>query len=413
MRILFFIAVLAFFGLTALGQEKAPTKKQAFENEFRIGIFWPPVWEHTNQAQYKIIKDAHINYIQNVLGSQLDTEERNRKMLELAEKNGLKLFVADPRVNGSSDDIKAMVECYRKYPAMSGYYVVDEPDVKGMDGAAKKYQTILSLDRQAVPYVNLLPSWAVPDYDNYVNQWIEKCGKENLKYLSFDCYPFLVDGTLRNTYYQNLDVIRKAGLKIGVPTSCYLQSVGIPGAYRRPSEADMRLNVYSCLAYGIKNLVWFTYWTPTGRGEKFTNAVIDSCGKKTDLYVPFQKLNLRISQLGKTLINLDALSVFHVGKEVAAGMEALPSDYVLQPESHNAELLLADFKEKTAHKQFVMVVNKSVQQPVSLPFHLKSGKQIREVAPASNGSKKSRYDKRSQKLYVDLLPGEGKLFEIY
>jgi len=408
MRILFLVAMLGFIGLTVQGQQK----EKVFGNEFRIGIFWPPIWEHTNQAQYKVIKDAHVNYIQNVLGSQLDTEERNLKMLELAGKYGLKMFVADSRVNGSIEDIKTMVNFYRKYPATAGYYVVDEPDIKGMEGAAKKYQTILLFDKQAIPYVNLLPSWAAQDYDTYVNQWIEKCGKENLKYLSFDCYPFMSDGSLRNTYYQNLDVIRRAGLKDEVKTSCYLQSVGISNVYRRPSEADMRLNVYSCLAYGIKNLVWFTYWTPTGRGEKFSNAIIDSCGKKTDLYVPFQHLNLRILQLGKTLLKLDAKSVYHIGKEMPAGATTIPSDFILQPENNEAELIITDFVDKANHRQYVMIVNKSIQRTEVVPVKLKTGMQIREIAPSSKASKKSQFDMNKQELLVNLLPGEGKLFEI-
>jgi len=408
MRVIFLVAMLGFIGLTVQGKQK----EKVFGDEFRIGIFWPPVWEHTNQAQYRAIKDAHVNYIQNVLGSALDTEERNLKMLELAKKYGMKMFVADSRVNGSAEDIKAMVDYYHKYPATAGYYVVDEPDVKGMEGAAKKYQTILSFDKQAVPYVNLLPSWADQDYDTYVNQWIEKCGKDNLKYLSFDCYPFMSDGSLRNTYYQNLDVIRRAGLKNGVQTSCYLQSVGILNAYRRPSEADMRLNVYSCLAYGIKNLVWFTYWTPTGRGEKFTNAIIDSCGKKTDLYVPFQQLNRQISQLGKTLIKLDAVSVYHVGKEMQAGVIGLPSDFLLQPVNNGAEIIITDFEEKTTRRKYVMTVNKSTQHAEVVLVKLKAGIQIREIEPSSNPSTRSEYNRKKQELRINLLPGEGKLFEI-
>lgn len=379
----------------------------------QVGIFWPPVWEQTNLKQYRLIKKAHVDYVENVLGSLLDTEERNLKMLRLAEKTGLKMYVADPRVNGTENDVREMVALYQKYASTAGYYVVDEPGMNGLSEVGRKYKAILKFAPEAVPYVNLLPSWAVPEYPSYVDKWIESCGRENLKYLSFDCYPFMADGSFRNTYYENLNVIRKAGLKNGVKTSCYLQSVGIPNAYRRPSEAEMRLNVYSCLAYGIKNLVWFTYWTPTGRGEKFTNAIIDSCGNKTDLYDAFSRLNNRVSQLGKTLGKLDAMSVYHTGENLSGGAGSLPSSFALWPEDKEAELILTDFEERTTRVKYVMIVNKSTIKPEHILLKVQENiARIKEISRDPGGSQKSRFYPGRHEFRVDLQPGEGKLFRI-
>ena len=391
------------------GQQNHPKQ----DDVFRIGIFWPPVWEQTNFKQYKVIKEANVDYIQNVLGSLLDTEERNLEMLRLAGKCGLKMFVADPRIHGTREEIGAMVNTYRNYPATSGYYVVDEPDIKGMEGVAKKYKTILSFDKQAIPYVNLLPQWAVPDYATYVNQWIETCGKENLKCLSFDCYPFMIDGSFRESYYQNLDVIRIAGLKNQVKTSCYLQSIGIPGSYRRPNASEMRFNVYSCLAYGIKNIVWFTYWTPTGRGEKFTNAIIDSCGNKTDLYVPFQQLNHQMKQLGKILIGLDSQDVYHTGATIPEGTERLPSDFIIRPENDKTELLVTNFAQKDTSRKYIMVVNRSLEKEQVVRF--KMGDEVtslKKISSASGKPQKARFNRTKHILKTSLLPGEGKLYQL-
>lgn len=409
MRILFLVATLVFMSLLLEAKET----QRLFEDKFRIGIFWPPVWEQTNSKQYKAIKEANVDYIQNVLGSLLDTEERNIKMLRFAGKYGLKMFVADARVNGSLDDIKAMIDTYCKYSATSGVYVVDEPDLKGMTEAARKYQSILSVDRRAVPYVNLLPSWAVTDYGAYVNHWIEVCGKENMKYLSFDCYPFMMDGSLRNTYYQNLDIIRKAGLTSDIKTSCYLQSVGIQGAYRRPNDSEMRLNVYSCLAYGIKNAVWFTYWTPTHRGEKFTNAIIDSCGNKTDLYRPFQQLNHQMRQLGKILISLDAKNVYHTGIRIPLGSEKLPADFIIRPENSNVELLISNFERRITRERYIMVVNKSMEGELSV--RLKAEAELtgmKRISSETGRSEVVRLNPIDHTFEINLLPGEGILYQL-
>lgn len=403
------VVMFVFLVLITFGQRK----QKEMGDEFQIGIFWPPVWEHTNLKQYKIIEDANVTYIQNVLGSLLDTEERNLKMLRLAGKCNLRMFVADPRVKGTKADIEAMIGTYRKFPATSGYYIIDEPDLKGLEGAARKYKTILEFDNLTVPYVNLLPLWAVSDYDTYVNQWIETCGKENLKYLSFDCYPFMADGSFRDSYYHNLNAIRKAGLKNEVKTSCYLQSVGIPKAYRRPGIADLRLNVFSCLAYGIKNAVWFTYWTPTNRGEVFTNAIIDSCGQKTELYLPFKQLNRQMKQLGKTLIGLDAVNVFHTGAKIPGEAERLPSGFLVSPANPEKELIITSFVQKDTHHKYIMVVNKSMENTEVVRMNLDtkiSG--IKEISSVSGKPESVQVNLADHILELNLLPGEGKLYRI-
>ena len=405
----FLFAILMLAVLVSFGQQQRPD----FTDEFQIGIFWPPVWEHANLKQYKLINEANIGYIQNVLGSLLDTEERNLKMLGLCEKCRLKLFVADPRVNGTKADIREMIQVYGDHVATAGYYVIDEPHFDGIEAAAKKYQTILEFDRQVVPYVNLLPQWSLPDYNLYVTQWIESCGMENLKYLSFDCYPFMADGSFRESYYENLDFIRRAGLENGVKTSCYLQSVGIPGVYRRPGVVDLRLNVFSCLAYGIKNMVWFTYWTPTNRGEVFTNAIIDSCGQKTDLYLPFKQLNRQMKQLGKTLIGLDAVNVFHTGIKIPEDAEKLPSDFVVRPEDPEKELIISRFEQNETHQTYVMIVNKSSERTELIRMIVGPGVNgLKEISSVSGKTENVRFNRANRKMGLKLLPGEGKLFRL-
>ncbi len=408
------IRVISILVITCLCAGCNSDAEEHEKDEFLIGIFWPPVWEQTNLQQYQAIKEANVDYIQNVLGSLLDTEERNIKMLQLSEQCGLKMYVADPRVKGSGADIKSMVDTYSKYKATSGYYIVDEPDIAGLEDAAMRYKTILSYAPDATPYVNLLPGWAAPVssgyVENYVNKWIDLCGKENLKYLSFDSYPFMIDGTFREFHYQNLDMIRLAGLKNGVKTSCYAQSIGIPNAYRRPNTAELRYSVFSSIAYGIKNIVWFTYWTPTNRSEPFTDAIIDPQGNKTDLYVPFATLNGELKQLGRTLVKLDAREVYHSGN-IPEGAKSLPSDFILSPEDKTCDLILTYFICPQTGQEYVMTVNKSFTETKQLQFALNTNyRQIKEVSSLSGRLEKVK--KQDNKIEIELSPGNGKLFKV-
>lgn len=386
-NVIFIRSVGCIFLLTGLSfsinfQAKAQTKT----DEFVIGIFWPPVWKFTNDEQYKILSESHVNCIQNVSSTDLNTPERNFKMLDLARKYGMKMYVSDPRVTGSDKEIEEMVEAYRHHPATAGYYIRDEPDSAMLDWAIKTYRNIASLDKDKIPHVNLFPDFALKDYEKgYVERWIEGVGKENLKYLSFDNYPFLRKGKFEKSYYNNLDIIRRAGLKYKVKTSSYLQSFGIVNTFRLPTENEMRLNVYSNLAYGIKNPVWFCYATPTGQGDqKFMNSVIDSLGQKTDLYKPFQQFNAEMTQLGKTLIHQDAVEVYHSGDSLWMGTQPVPADFFFQPIESSSQLILSHFKDQNSKREYVMVVNKSLKESRNFIFQL-TGK-IKKVQEISKGN---------------------------
>lgn len=386
---------------------------QSGKEEFVIGIFWPPVWKFTNDEQYKILSESHVNCIQNVSGTDLNTPEKNFKMLDLAAKYGMKMYVSDPRVTGSDKEIEEMVETYRHHPATAGYYIRDEPDSVMLDWAIKTYRKIASLDKDKIPHVNLFPDFAVKNYEKaYVERWIEGVGKEKLKYLSFDNYPYLRKGKFEKSYYNNLDIIRRAGLKYKVKTSSYLQSFGIVNTFRRPDENEMRLNVYSNLAYGIKNPVWFCYATPTGQGDqKFMNSVIDSLGQKTDLYKPFQQFNSEMTQLGKTLVHLDAVEVYHSGDSLWMGTKPVPADFILKPVEPSSQIILSRFKDQNNNQQYVMVVNKSFKEAKKFAFHL-DGKvrKVQEISKINGQAQKAPFDRKSNLLTENFLPGEGKLY---
>ncbi len=385
------------------------------EDKFQIGIFWPPVWEHTNDAQYQAIKEANVDVIQNVIGSLLDTEERNLKMLDLAERHDLKLSVADPRVNGTDQDIADMVATYKDYWATFGYYIKDEPRIGQLVEAAGKYHKLLGLDPEKTPYVNLNPNIYGDIYENdYVREWVRKVGADRLRYLSYDNYPFGLNDTFNEHYYDNANIIRRVGLENDVKTASYLQSIGVVNGYRRPSPDDMRFSVYSYLAYGFKYVTWFTYWTPTNRSETFTNAIIDPDGNKTDLYEPFKQLNGEMKQLGKTLIHLDATEVYHSGSTTPPGdVERIPDNFFWQPVNGDDSIIVTYYNDKRISKPYVMVVNKSLKESKTLAFRLApSVTSVAEISKQADELLPTNFNPGTGDISDTFLPGEGKLYAL-
>ena len=394
--------------IPGLAQKEKPTLK--------IGVYVPPPEDFLNEEQYGYLKEAGIDYVQNVGGKVSATEEGNFKTLELARKYGLKVYVNDARMRGSDQEIEALVKRYRDHPSTSGYIIIDEPDSARLQWAIDTYRKVIALDPDKTPYVNLLPDYAVNNYETgYVERWIEGVGPKNLKYLSFDTYPFKVKGRYMKSYYNNLDIIRRAGLKYDVRTSCYLQAFGMDNVWRRPNQEELRLNTYSVLAYGIKNPVWFPYWTPPrSKNEPFTgNAIMSPDGKKSELFDYVKQLNSEMHQLGKTLIHLDARSVYHTSDSLWMGTLPPPADFLLVPAQPHTDLILSHLTDQKTGADYMMVVNKSITAPADVTLEVsRSIKGVKEISKANDKPSKTAYAKSERQMRITLLPGEGKLYQL-
>lgn len=389
----------------------------------KIGVFWPPTIQHVTDVQFKILGESNINVLQYVVPY---TEAENITILTKARANGFKANIYDSRVNGTEQDLAAMVNAYKSYTGLDGYYIKDEPNLAQLTPASDTYKKLLELDPDHVPHVNLLPSLAVGgalgniNYENdYVKKWITLVGAGNLKYLSLDIYPFLADGSFRETYYSDLDLLRRVALENGeIKTSAYLQSVGIAGAYRRPNENELRYNVYSMLAYGVRYPVWFTYFTPdpaTSGSEVFTSAIIDLAGNKTDLYVPFQKLNAEMKAIGPVLVQMLAQAVYHTGAKIPAGAAPLPGWYFVQPANAADECLVAQFKNWPQDgRDYAMIVNKSLTDTKTMTFRVAGSiTGIGEISKTSGAEIPMTInvaDDGSKSITLNFKPGEGILF---
>jgi len=399
----------------------ATVAKDTLPGAFSIGIFYGPMPEMTNDEQFRWIREAHVDFIQFIGDSLFNfnkdaavAERRNRHILNLAARYGLRYFVRDPRVRGSEADIAAMVTAYKGHPGLGGYFIVDEPGKDDLDWPANAYKTLLKYDAAGIPSVNLFPNFVYPDYEKaYVEAWVHKVGKENLKLLSFDHYPLLASGVFGPAYFKNLDVIRRVGLRYGIATSMYPQSMGIVNAYRRPDSSELRYSAYTALAYGIKNLVWFTYNTPVGQPvERFTSAIIDSLGNKTDLYEPFKKLNAELKRLGRTIGSLDALEVYHSDTLDGTAGLTIPDDFFWKPADKSQRMILTHYKDPRTGQSFVMVVNKSLKNRETFSFRINNGvKKIQYVSARDGKPHPTRY--KPGTVFTDiLLPGAGKLYAL-
>ncbi|TDQ80166.1 NHL repeat-containing protein [Sphingobacterium yanglingense] len=383
-----------------------------------IGVYLAPPFSYTTLTNYQWIKEANIDFIQDISGQH--TLASKLSMLDMAHQAGLKMIVADNRIDGTDLQITDMMNDYHLHPAVKGYFIKDEPTPSQLADAATRYNKVLAYDSSKIPHVNLFPSYATGalgniDYENnYVKQWINLVGAANLKYISMDNYPFLWNGTFRATeYYHDLDVIRRLGNKYNIKTSSYLQSVGVQGVFRRPSTDELRFSAYSNLAYGIKIPVWFTYWTPQHETEVFTDAIIDPKGAKTNLYDPFKILNAELKMTGNHLMDLKAVAVYHSGSNIPTGATGVPINFLIKPVNTSLDLIISHFLNPVTAQEYIMIVNKSLTTAVNAAFLTNNTVSNVQWVSKTNGSVNATdFNPSTSQFSSLLLPGEGRLFPL-
>ncbi|MBP1988826.1 carbohydrate binding domain-containing protein [Paenibacillus eucommiae] len=379
--------------------------------DFKIGVFWVPPAAYTNATQYDYLQEAHVNWIINVASTDLNSVAINETMLDLAAERGMKAVVADSRFdkvynNTATDaEIDAMANDYKGHPGLGGYYVMDEPEFANISYAGHAYNRFLSNDPDSSPYLNLLPYvWNKPQYEQYVDDIIDAA---DLKYLTFDNYPFKVGYDAFDDYYTNLKIIREKGLTNNLKIAAYIQACGYVDM-RLPVENELRYNVFTSLAYGAKSLYWFPYWHP---GVPFSGAIINEDGTKTSLYEPFKNLNAQMKAWGPTLMKLTSMDVYHSGT-MAAGTIGVPSDFQWQPNAITDNVILSYFTDASGRK-YVMAVNRDYTNSLTLTFNLNpKPSTVTEVSKTTGLEVSTNYNPSTGVISAAFAPGEGRLYAL-
>ncbi|MBO4261081.1 MAG: discoidin domain-containing protein, partial [Clostridia bacterium] len=267
--------------------------------------------------------------------------------------------------NKSAAEIKRLVEKYRNMPAANGYYILDEPINPNV--FLKAYVALKEQDPSAYMHLNFLPYGAyssVKAYISQMNDWAKLCAGAGypLDYLMYDLYPYgLEAGSMNRTaFLTNLNTVRIAGLHNNVKTGNYIQSVEQSVAFRCPNREETLYEINMSLAFGIKQLSYFTWFTPHDRSEPFDKGIISRYGEPSDKYPVICELNNYVHTIGKTLIRCDALEVYQ-GKNTYDAIDLVPDDFFVQFKN-KADFTLSYLRDKYDGRNYVMLVNNSFQK---------------------------------------------------
>ena len=407
-------ATCAALNKTATCTVEVVDKKYSFDDNIMISIFWPPTENYINDEQYRLLAEAGVTWVMGAGEETLSTPENQAKMLELCAKYGMGMTINDGNFGGAltgktEAQIADAVAKYKNVPSAYGFYILDEP--LNPNGFLDAYVALKKAAPNAYMHLNFLPSGAYGStaiYKAQMNDWCRLAAAAGYPqdYLMFDRYPFpLQAGSMdRAGFFSNTRACYEVGLENDVKTSMYIQTVCQEVAFRRPTDSEIRYEMYAALAFGYKQLSFFTWFTPSNRSEPFADGIISADGKPNAHYETVKTINHEILAIGETLVKCDALEVWFNGPDTY-GQPTVPAEFFVQADK-NDSVILSFLRHKETGRNYLMVVNNnfSAEQEVELTFD-SAIKSLSEVSRV-DGSLKA-LTMNGQKLTLKLAAGDA------
>ena len=289
------------------------------QDRFAIGFWVAPQTSDALEERYAEIAAANFTFVIGLCGG--PNPEPASRQLERCERHGLKALVG----LGSGP-----MESLPDGPAVWGYSVTDEPNARQFRALRETVDALRRARPGKLAYINLFPDYATREqlgssnYDAHVAEFVRTVGPD---VLSMDHYPqFRRDRDGRDAYCQNLDAMRRHSQAAAIPFWNFFNSMPY-GPHTDPTEAQLRWQVFTSLAYGAKGVMYFCYWTP--RGDEFPKggAILTADGRRTRHYDEAKRINAALKRLGPTLMQLTSASVNRV-KPGTNSTESLRGSFV-------------------------------------------------------------------------------------
>lgn len=383
---------------------QAQDRVRFVQDRFAIGFWVDPPANLITNARYKEIADANFTFVLGAFGPK--NVKDVQKQLALCEKYGMKAIVR-------SDLTKP--EDLPDSPACWGYHIVDEPNTAAYAGLRSTVDTVGKNRPGKLAYINLLPDYAnaaqlgARDYDDYVSRF---CKEVRPDVLCMDYYPMMTptaDG--RDGYCGNLESMRKYSLIYRIPFWNFFNTMPF-GPHHDPTEAQIRWQIYTSIAYGAKGVLYFCYWPFEGAGGEFPKggAILNGIGNRTRHYDQAKRINAVVKNLGPTLMKLTSVKVIRI-KPTDDAAELL-KDTPIKSITKGGDYLIGVFKHEDG-RQAVMISNYDYNYTTwpTVEFSVPD-KDVIEVDGADGKEKPARDDSPlgMPGLQISLDSGEGRLF---
>ncbi len=256
--------------------------------------------------------------------------------------------------------------------------------------------------------------------------------------LSFDHYPFQATTRPTPLWFLTLAVARDEARAASrpavgkfVPVWAVLQGSdhrprgrkSFPGSFTR---AQLRWQVWSAVAYGVKGIAYWTLSPAEDRnaGLGFAAGIFDARGGSTALLPVVRRLNAELHALGAFLMELDAIGARHVSTQ---GQEGIDDERWVRPDGRLRPLgpltgvesgpgaddaLVTLLRHRRTGEDWVFVFNKSVSVARSFRIRLAAAPARVERIRRADGRPETVASAASVFATGSLAAGTGDLFRI-
>ncbi len=258
--------------------------------------------------------------------------------------------------------VKACVKDYAVHPAFYGIQLKDEPRNEYLESVGALYRAIKAVLPDAFVQVNLFPMNASANRDHYfgtagdntlesnyrqyLNHFLDCTGAD---YVLYDNYPFLNENGelyIRPDHIAGLvlasSVAKERAVQLyNVAQSCAMD-VNSVSKIRVPSRADMLWQVNLLLAFGVKQIAYFTYWTKQANsttGEFFPDGAsfVSRDGTVNALHFWMRDIHRSLQEFAADILPLQLDGCMSDVKNDISSYGALENDTLSAVESYRIE----------------------------------------------------------------------------
>ena len=267
---------------------------------------------------------------------------------------------------------------YIDSPAYAGSFAADEPSIAEM----QMMVTQIELYNKYVGYnafyggeaiVNLLPSYATSEqlggtYTKYLDYYFENLAPL-LGYACFDFYPirnktylgFLNSRYIQEQHLYNLQLIAQYCEQYDVEMRTFVQSLTVEdeAGVEKVAEIDeLRFQIYSALAFGSQEIVYYTY-TASGDTEDQTKALVNFyTGATSAMYDWAKTVNNEVAAFGEAYVDYNwQKTYFNDTGSACSQANAMVSKESYNNVSSTVDTLTGVFTHKNTGKEAYMLVN--------------------------------------------------------
>ncbi len=348
------------------------------------------------------------------------SREENLTLLDIADSAGVRLLLADTRINTLVQRQKpdtswalldSVVRDYGDHPALWGYFIARNPQYNQFSHLAKVVDYFEKIDPSHHAFVSLhslfrnAKNWGTSDYADYLGDFLETVAPS---LLSISHYP-VIGFKLHPEYYLSLEMMRKVWVENNIPFWPTVLVANIEDLPLR-QHSHIRLQAFSALAYGARGIQFFPYYT-VGENGVYQNAMIGPDGEKTRIYTFVRNINREVKQIGRILSQCKSVSVSRTDPRPHGSVFVENAFPVLA--IRGGKVLMGIF-QNMSNDRYVMLVNRDYTYGAKISLYFdQSVSKIKEI-PKNNVAPYVKSWSGNEERSCELLfkAGDGRLFQI-